>query len=81
MSDRNLVGGAWTGASDGAELAVTDPATDAEVGRVPDGGGREARAAVEAAAVALPAWRAAAAAERAGPLHRLSELLQAAPKS
>ena len=62
--------------SDG-ELIVRDPATDEEVGRVPAQGRAEAHAAVQAAAEALPAWRARSVDERAAILRRLSDRMLA----
>ena len=63
------------GASGFRHLVVRNPATDREICRVVDGGAAEARAAVDAAAAALPGWRSLTAVERARPLRRLSELM------
>jgi succinate-semialdehyde dehydrogenase/glutarate-semialdehyde dehydrogenase len=46
-------------------IAVTNPATGAEVGRIPLLGARETDEAIAAAAAAFPAWRGASAARRA----------------
>ena len=67
-----LVGGRWVG---GASLPVFNPATGAELGRVPELGAAEAEQAVAAAAAALPAWRAATARTRADVLRRWFELI------
>jgi succinate-semialdehyde dehydrogenase/glutarate-semialdehyde dehydrogenase len=75
MKTDNLVGGRWVRYS--AELPVTDPATDEVIAKVPRGGAAEARAAIDAAAAALPAWSALPAAERAVPLRKLSDLMLA----
>lgn len=75
METRNLIGGRWVGANDGTTFAVQDPATDAELAQVPAGGGAEARAAIEAAAAALPDWRRRTAADRGRRLRRLGELM------
>jgi succinate-semialdehyde dehydrogenase/glutarate-semialdehyde dehydrogenase len=75
MQTKMLVGDAWLDAAAGGRLDVTDPATDDLVASVAYGGQTEARAAIDAAAAALPAWRARPAAERAEPLHRLRKLL------
>src|SRR5687767_1578472 len=75
MQTRNLIGGEWVGAGDGREFAVLDPATDREVARVPEGGEKEAKQAIEAAAGALPAWRARTAWERARILRRFADLM------
>ncbi len=75
METRNRIGGAWTMADSGRTLPVLDPATDAHIADVPLSGANEARAAIDAAAAALPAWRALPAIERARPLRRLFELM------
>ena len=75
METRNLIGGRWVGANDGTTFAVQDPATGAELAQVPAGGGAEARAAIEAAAAALPDWRRRTAADRGRRLRRLGELM------
>ncbi|WP_175687745.1 NAD-dependent succinate-semialdehyde dehydrogenase [Burkholderia anthina] len=61
----NLIDGAWRDALDGRRFAVTDPATLDAVADVPDSTAADARAATDAAARALPAWRATPARERA----------------
>ena len=59
-------------------LDSVNPAAPGEVvGTVAYGGRAEAEAAVAAARAALPAWRDAAAAERAGVLFRAAELMRA----
>ncbi|MEM7398679.1 MAG: NAD-dependent succinate-semialdehyde dehydrogenase [Pseudomonadota bacterium] len=71
IKDQCLIGGAWTGAP---VLDVTDPATGAVVGRVPDFGVQETRAAIEAAHDAFPAWSGMLAADRAKILRDWYEL-------
>lgn len=75
MQTHNLVDGEWIEAQGGARFDVIDPGTDEVVAKVPQGGAVEARAAVDAAAAALPAWRARPADERAKPLRRMAELM------
>jgi succinate-semialdehyde dehydrogenase / glutarate-semialdehyde dehydrogenase len=75
MERLNLIDGRWVSAASGDRLVVRDPATDQELATVPRGGREEALAAVEAAARALPAWRAATADERAAVLHRLAKTM------
>jgi succinate-semialdehyde dehydrogenase/glutarate-semialdehyde dehydrogenase len=70
-----FVDGAFVPARSGRTFAVRNPATDAEVAQVADGGLDDARAAVDAAARAFPAWKALAAIERARHLRRLAELM------
>ncbi|ALK33920.1 NAD-dependent succinate-semialdehyde dehydrogenase [Burkholderia plantarii] len=61
----NLIDGGWRDALDGARFEVVDPATLETVAQAPDSGAADARAATDAAARALPAWRATPARERA----------------
>ncbi|MEN3150578.1 NAD-dependent succinate-semialdehyde dehydrogenase [Neorhizobium sp. IRAMC:178] len=60
-----LIGGAWVGARSGKTVDVFDPATRDVIGTVPDMGGDETRAAIEAANKAYPAWKKKTHAERA----------------
>jgi succinate-semialdehyde dehydrogenase/glutarate-semialdehyde dehydrogenase len=71
------IDGGWTGADNGATFAVTDPATGAEIARVPDMGVPETGRAVEAAARAFPAWRRKTAKERSDILRRFHDLMMA----
>ncbi|BDU77775.1 NAD-dependent succinate-semialdehyde dehydrogenase [Mesoterricola sediminis] len=68
------INGRWV---DGEPLEVRDPATGARVGSVPALGAAEAREAVEAAAAALPAWRARPAHARGQALRRMFDLMGA----
>ncbi|MCA8947982.1 MAG: NAD-dependent succinate-semialdehyde dehydrogenase [Planctomycetes bacterium] len=54
---------------------VTDPATDQPLASVPSCGTTETRMAIEAAARALPGWRARTAMDRGAILRRLAELM------
>lgn len=56
-----LIGGKWIGTPD---TAVNNPATGATIAKVPALGAKEANAAVDAAAAALPAWAAKPAKDR-----------------
>ncbi len=62
---QGLIGGKWVDATSGKTVDVTDPATQSAVGSVPDMGGDETRAAIEAANAAYPAWKRKTHAERA----------------
>jgi len=75
LASRMPIGGAWIDAVSGATLAVDDPATGATIGTVPSGDGRDARAAIDAAAAALPGWRARTAGDRAAILMRWHALI------
>ncbi len=70
-----FIDGAWV---DGPEtITVTDPATGEAMGRVPDLGRAGAQAAIEAAARALPAWRAAGPNTRADALMAIHDAIMA----
>ncbi len=66
--------GEWRNALSGRTFDSINPATGETLGAVPDGDRADARAAIDAAAAALPGWRAKTAYERADVLieaHRL----------
>ena len=69
--DQCLIGGKWIGMR---RLDVTNPATGAEIGCVPDFGQKETRAAIEAANAAFSEWSGKLAKERAVILRRWYEL-------
>ncbi|WP_345817242.1 NAD-dependent succinate-semialdehyde dehydrogenase (plasmid) [Paraburkholderia sp. PREW-6R] len=71
----NFIDGEWVPAQSGRRFAVTDPATGKLIADVPDSGPSDARAAADAAARALPAWRACLPKERADVLHRWHALI------
>ncbi len=73
----NCIDGKWIQADSGRTLTVRNPATGEPIGEVPALGAGETRRAIEAAARALPAWRAMLAKERAAILRRLFELMLA----
>ncbi|MFD1985723.1 NAD-dependent succinate-semialdehyde dehydrogenase [Mesorhizobium newzealandense] len=60
-----LIAGAWQDAASGASVDVSDPATQAVIGSVPDVSGAETRSAIKAAQAAFGPWRAKTHAERA----------------
>ena len=72
-----MINGRWCDASSGETLAVTNPANGQQLGCVPKMGAGETREAIDAAARALPAWRALTAKERSGILRRWFELMLA----
>ena len=74
LPGRNFIG-RWCDAEDGRRFDVTDPATDAVFASVPDSGAADARAALEAAYAAFPAWRAVPAKQRAQILKRWNDLI------
>jgi succinate-semialdehyde dehydrogenase / glutarate-semialdehyde dehydrogenase len=67
--------GAWITAPSGAAIEVDNPATGDIVGTVPKLGRAETRRAIEAAARALPAWRALTAKARAVILRKWFDLM------
>ncbi|MBQ4856376.1 NAD-dependent succinate-semialdehyde dehydrogenase [Rhodanobacter sp. B2A1Ga4] len=77
LREANFIGGEWIPVGSGPAIEVADPATGALLGCVPDFGAAETAHAIEAAARALPAWRALTAKARAQPLRRLFELMLA----
>ncbi|MFP6562750.1 NAD-dependent succinate-semialdehyde dehydrogenase [Paraburkholderia sp. B3] len=65
LRQQAYIDGQWRDAEDGATLDVHNPSTGEWLARVPNMGAGEARAAIEAAHRAFPAWRALTAKERA----------------
>ena len=74
LRDACLIDGVWVPVS-GSFLAVVNPADGTLVGQVPCFGAAETRAAIDAAALALPDWRAKTAAERGKVLRRWFDLM------
>ncbi|RLT01101.1 MAG: aldehyde dehydrogenase family protein, partial [Planctomycetota bacterium] len=75
MQTSCFIDGTFVPARSGRTFVVHNPATDAVIAQVADGDASDARAAIDAAARAFPAWKNAAAIERAKPLRRLAELM------
>ncbi|MDH4104576.1 MAG: NADP-dependent succinate-semialdehyde dehydrogenase [Gammaproteobacteria bacterium] len=71
------VDGEWRNADGGGSNPVTNPATGAVLGTVPNMGAAETRSAIEAAAAAFPAWSARTAKDRATILRRWHDLMLA----
>jgi succinate-semialdehyde dehydrogenase/glutarate-semialdehyde dehydrogenase len=76
LPGRNYIG-QWAEAQQGRRFDVTDPATDTAFASVPDSSADDARAALEAAHAAFPAWRAVPAKQRAQILKRWNDLIVA----
>ena len=72
----NYVGGGWREAAASETLPITNPASGAEIARVPLSSAADVDAAVQAAKAAFPAWRATPAPERVRVLFRLKMLLE-----
>jgi succinate-semialdehyde dehydrogenase/glutarate-semialdehyde dehydrogenase len=77
IREDNFIDGQWCAAADGARFAVTDPATGRAIAQVADSSPADARAATDAAARALPAWRDLLPKERATILHKWNALILA----
>ncbi|KIK67577.1 hypothetical protein GYMLUDRAFT_36313 [Collybiopsis luxurians FD-317 M1] len=72
---QGLINGKWLDAKDGAKIVVRNPATNEELGTVPEMGLAEAKEAIDAAAAALPAWSATTAKERHDILMKFFKLM------
>ena len=75
LREHNFIAQHWRGAASGRVYPVSDPATGLDFALVPDSGADDARAAVDAAHAAFPAWRARTARERAQFLKRWHALI------
>jgi succinate-semialdehyde dehydrogenase / glutarate-semialdehyde dehydrogenase len=73
----NLIDGQWMAAIEGARYPVIDPANNERFADVANSTSADARAATDAAARALPAWRATLPRERAAILRRWHALILA----
>ncbi len=73
-----IIGGRAIGLDAGTTIAVTDPASGRTIGHVPALSADDARAAVDAAAAAFPAWSGLLPQERSTLLRRWFELATAA---
>ncbi|UFS67830.1 NAD-dependent succinate-semialdehyde dehydrogenase [Paracoccus denitrificans] len=78
LESRNLIAGEWVAAASGRTIAVTNPATGAEIGAVPSVGRAEVADAIAAAQQAQVAWAARPTKERAVILRRWFDLVTAA---
>jgi len=70
------VGGQWLGAPGRDTVAVVDPGTCKELGRLPCATPEDVDAALESADAAFRAWRAAPALDRATILRRAATLMR-----
>lgn len=74
---QQLINGEWVDAADGGTWDLIDPATESVIGVLPFGNARDARAAVDAAAAAFPAWSRKTPYERAEILIRAANWIRA----
>jgi aldehyde dehydrogenase (NAD+) len=80
-SSGNLyINGAWASAAGGARFPVMNPSTGEVFREVADASRADARAAIDAAAAAFPAWSGMNHAQRARILHRAGDVLEARAK-
>jgi succinate-semialdehyde dehydrogenase/glutarate-semialdehyde dehydrogenase len=70
-----FIDGNWSTADSGATLEVRNPATGRSLGTIPNMGAAETKRAIGAAAVALPAWKARTAKDRALIMRRWFDLM------
>jgi succinate-semialdehyde dehydrogenase/glutarate-semialdehyde dehydrogenase len=75
LREQAYVNGEWVSAGDGRTFAVTNPADGSLVAKVPELEVAGARAAIEAADAAWPAWRSKTAKERSAILRRWYDLM------
>ena len=77
LRQQAYIDGEWVDAADGSRFDVSNPADGSVLANVPALGVIETRRAIEAAAAALPTWRARTAKERATILRKWFELIMA----
>ena len=65
LRTQSYINGEWVDADDGATVEVLNPATGEVIAAIASCGADETRRAIDAAAAALPAWRARSAKDRA----------------
>jgi len=75
MQQANLIGGEWCNADSGRTFPVTNPATGAVIGHVPDSGADETNRAIAAAKTAFQSWSRSDLSFRVGLLHKLHDAL------
>ena len=78
LRDRSFVNGQWIEAASAKRFAVTNPATGERLADVADCDGADTRAAIQAAAGALPGWKRRTAKERSAILRQWFGLIMAA---
>ena len=77
LKQQAYVNGLWCDADNGETIPVTNPATGALLGTVPNMGAEEARRAINGANAAFKAWRGLLAKERSAILKKWFELMLA----
>ncbi len=77
IKQQAYINGTWVNAANQESYSIHNPATHERLGAVPNMGATDTQNAIHAAEVALPAWRALTAKERANRLRRWFELMMA----
>lgn len=75
FKDKAYVNGEWVSASSGATFEVTNPATGAVLGRVPDMDAKDTEKAIQAAYQAFQSWKKTTAKERSTALKKFYQLM------
>jgi aspartate-semialdehyde dehydrogenase len=78
LRDLSYIGGRWVNGRNGATFKISDPASSAPLAWVASLGTVETSEAIDAAHIALPAWRALLPQRRAAVLRKWHELMLAA---
>ncbi|KAF9534622.1 succinate-semialdehyde dehydrogenase [Crepidotus variabilis] len=73
---QGLINGKWVDSKSGEKISVTNPATNEELGSVPEMGLEETKEAIEAASKAFPSWSKTTAKHRHDVLMKLFQLMQ-----
>jgi succinate-semialdehyde dehydrogenase / glutarate-semialdehyde dehydrogenase len=73
--DRTYVDGSWVVSKSGQTFEVTNPASDAVIGRLPESGLDDLNDAIQAASRALEGWKRRPGRQRARVIHKIYELL------
>ncbi|KAF9266220.1 succinic semialdehyde dehydrogenase [Marasmius fiardii PR-910] len=76
IKTQGYIDGKWRDAKDGGKIVVTNPATNEELGSVPEMGLAETKEAIDAAAKAFPSWSKTTAKERHDLLMKLYALMK-----
>ncbi len=74
---KQLIDGQWVDAANGKTWNLLNPATEESLGEIPFGDGRDAEAAIDAAARAFPAWARKTPYERADILAKAAAWIRA----
>ena len=77
LKQQAYINGQWCDADNGETIIVTNPATGAVLGTVPQMGAAETHRAIDAANVAFKTWRKLLAKERSAILRKWFELMMA----